>query len=127
MKRNASSSTSLLIIRTIRFFKHVEYNYCMGVSLNIYYNEYKARKGLYKVKMSVDENNLIRDVVIMGDFFIYPEDVIWEIESRLKGTRFSYSDIAEKVTNVLKEKDAVLVGCSLEEFIKVFTEARPVE
>lgn len=82
---------------------------------------------MYKVKISVDENNLIRDVVVMEDFFTYPEDVIWEVENRLKETHLSNSDIVEKAISVLGERNAILAGCTSEEFIRVFTEVRPIE
>jgi len=95
--------------------------------LKVYYNEYKARKGLFKVKIVIDDGNIIKDIYITGDFFIYPEEVIWIIEDSLKGVKFEEETVSSIIRDVFAKEDAVLVGCTLDEFIKTIMEARPVE
>jgi hypothetical protein len=45
---------------------------------------YKAPKGLIKVQVQVC-NNTIDEIHISGDFFMYPEDRLWELEQTLTG------------------------------------------
>jgi len=95
--------------------------------LKTYYNEYKARKGLFKVRILADDQNIIRNITIMGDFFIYPEEVIWVVEDSLKGVKFEKDAVANIIRDVFTRESAVLVGCTLDEFIQTIVEARPVE
>jgi len=95
--------------------------------LKIYYNEYEARKGLFKVKIITDNQNIIRDVIIIGDFSIYPKEDIWIIEDSLKDVRFEDETVSSIVSGVFEKENATLVGCALDELIETVVEARPVE
>ena len=46
--------------------------------------EHKARKGLIRFEIE-ERDGIARNVKITGDFFIYPEDIIEELEDELKG------------------------------------------
>jgi len=48
--------------------------------------EHKAKKGLIRFEIE-EEKGIAKDVKITGDFFIYPEEVIGELENVLKGKR----------------------------------------
>ncbi len=74
-----------------------------------------------KVDVEVIDGN-IKDIVISGDFFLYPEEYIHVIESKLKGRGMS------DIVKVLKEfKDSVeIVGASLDEFAEAVLEAYKV-
>jgi hypothetical protein len=48
------------------------------------YAEYKAPKGVIKVELGLAEGK-ISHVSISGDFFMYPEEAIDELERRLEG------------------------------------------
>ncbi|MGC8995620.1 MAG: lipoate protein ligase C-terminal domain-containing protein [Thermoplasmata archaeon] len=85
---------------------------------NIY--EKKTKKGLIRVKVFV-ENNTIKDITIEGDFFIYPEDKIWELEEYLKSTPIDENIIKEKVNEIMK--DAEFVGSNLSDFYDVIINA----
>ncbi|MCS7108840.1 MAG: lipoate protein ligase C-terminal domain-containing protein [Sulfolobales archaeon] len=71
-----------------------------------------------KVDLEVT-NGVIKNIIISGDFFLFPEDYIHLIESRLRGLKI------HEVPNVMLEfKDSVeVVGASIEEFIDVINEA----
>lgn len=45
---------------------------------------YKAKKGLIRVSLELLDEK-IRDITITGDFFLYPEDALFEMEDELKG------------------------------------------
>ncbi|MGC8992118.1 MAG: lipoate protein ligase C-terminal domain-containing protein [Thermoplasmata archaeon] len=85
---------------------------------NIY--EKKTKKGLIRVKVFV-ENNTIKDITMEGDFFIYPEDKIWELEEYLKSTPIDENIIKEKVNEIMK--DAEFVGSNLSDFYDVIINA----
>jgi len=48
--------------------------------------EHKAKKGLIRMEIE-EEHGIVKNVVISGDFFIYPEDIIEELEKHLVGKR----------------------------------------
>jgi sulfur relay (sulfurtransferase) DsrF/TusC family protein len=97
------------------------------IALKIYYNEYEARKGLFKVKIITDNQNIIRDVIIIGDFSIYPKEDIWIIEDSLKDVRFEDETVSSIVSGVFEKENSTLVGRALDELIETAVEARPVE
>ena len=47
--------------------------------------EYKARKGLIRATISLYDDTI--EVKITGDFMVFPEDTIWELEKNLKGMK----------------------------------------
>ncbi|WP_048058152.1 lipoate protein ligase C-terminal domain-containing protein [Pyrococcus yayanosii] len=51
-----------------------------------YLGEHKARKGLIRVEIE-ERDGIVEDVKITGDFFIYPESVVDELENALKGRK----------------------------------------
>lgn len=71
-----------------------------------------------KVDLEVIDEN-IKDIVISGDFFLYPEEYIHIIESKLKGKNIS------EVVRILSEFKGVveIVGASIEEFAEVVIDA----
>ena len=46
--------------------------------------EHKARKGLIRFEID-EEGGIARSVKISGDFFIYPEETVEELEKSLEG------------------------------------------
>ncbi|ADG90613.1 lipoate protein ligase C-terminal domain-containing protein [Thermosphaera aggregans] len=95
--------------------------------MKIYYNEYEAREGLFKVKIITDNQNIIRDVIIIGDFSVYPKEDIWIIEDSLKDVRFEDETVSSIVSGVFEKENSTLVGRALDELIETAVEERPVE
>ncbi|NJE26315.1 lipoate--protein ligase family protein [Thermococcus sp. MV5] len=48
--------------------------------------EHKAKKGLIRFEIE-EEGSIAKNVRITGDFFIYPEETILELEDALKGKK----------------------------------------
>ncbi|WP_461865611.1 lipoate protein ligase C-terminal domain-containing protein [Thermococcus sp.] len=48
--------------------------------------EHKAKKGLIRIEID-EEDGLVEDIKITGDFFIHPESTIEELENRLRHHR----------------------------------------
>jgi hypothetical protein len=97
------------------------------IALKIYYNEYEARKRLFKVEIITDNQNIIRDVIIIDDFTIYPKEDIWIIEDSLKDVRFEDETVSSIVSGVFEKENSTLVSRALDELIETAVEARPVE
>ncbi|NLG95307.1 MAG: lipoate--protein ligase family protein, partial [Acetomicrobium flavidum] len=45
----------------------------------MYYGEFKAPKGIIKVSLELD-GTVISDINISGDFFMYPEEALDDLE-----------------------------------------------
>jgi lipoate-protein ligase A len=76
--------------------------------------EYKVKGGkLIKVALEV-EGDVIKSAKICGDFFLYPEDAIEEIERSLKGARLN-SDFKQILTEAVERSGAQLLGFSVED------------
>jgi len=78
------------------------------------------RVGGKTVKVDLEVlNDTILKIVISGDFFLYPEEAIHEIESRLTGRKVS------EVANILNEfKGSVeVLGASIDDLVSVITDA----
>ncbi|MEM3386866.1 MAG: lipoate protein ligase C-terminal domain-containing protein [Nitrososphaerales archaeon] len=75
-------------------------------------SEYKVKGGkMIKVKLDVEEN-VIRRALIAGDFFLYPEEAIEQIEESLSGVNVS-SDIEQVLANAVMRAGAQLLGVSV--------------
>lgn len=79
------------------------------------YCEHKARKGLIRVSIAL-EKDMIKNIRISGDFFLYPEESLWDIENELTGTRVT--EIDYKLKHLFSKHDIVLAGATVEDFIK---------
>ncbi|MGC9210391.1 MAG: lipoate protein ligase C-terminal domain-containing protein [Acidilobus sp.] len=76
--------------------------------------EVKARKGLIRARATVKGGKL-EDVAITGDFFLIPEDLVFELESRLRGVPAYRDAIRSVVSEVLSS--ARLVGSTTDDFV----------
>jgi len=64
------------------------------------------------VRAEVDvEGGVLVDVKITGDFFLYPEEAIFDVESSLKGLGIS-ADYASVIEASLAQLGAQLIGAS---------------
>src|SRR5215213_8703859 len=68
------------------------------------HNIYKSKK-LIKVSLEYDEDNkIVNSITITGDFFLYPEETLDELEVSLIGTKLGKDDIKKKNREVIKER-----------------------
>ena len=77
------------------------------------HGEYKTPGGkLIAVDFRV-EDNVLRDVAVTGDFFLYPEEALTDIVGALEeiSVDLSESEIAERV-RIAMPRDAELLGSS---------------
>ncbi|MFP3318312.1 MAG: lipoate protein ligase C-terminal domain-containing protein [Thermoplasmata archaeon] len=76
--------------------------------------EYKAKKGLIRATVSLFDDSI--EVKITGDFLIFPEDMVWELENSLRGIKPEEELISRKVEEVLS--NATMIGCTVDDFKK---------
>ena len=75
------------------------------------YNTYKADK-LIKILLEYEEDDhqenvrIINSIRITGDFFLYPEDSLEDLELQLKGTRLDKLKLKEKIDACLSNSEA---------------------
>ena len=81
---------------------------------------YKATKGLIRIKVKVESEH-IREIQIAGDFFMYPEDGLWELESTLKGTAVNRDKILSKVKTFYERAKVLTPGVTPEDFAEAVT------
>lgn len=77
------------------------------------------------VKIKVDFDERINSIQILGDFFLHPEESIFEIENQLKGIPSSQSieSIQTILENYLKQSHAKLVGMTAEAIARTVKKA----
>ena len=89
------------------------------------YNIYKSKK-LIKISLEYDEDSkIINSITITGDFFLYPEETLDELEVNLIGTKLGKDEIKQKIEKCLNGSEAfgfdsesltnAILGCLKEE------------
>ena len=76
---------------------------------------YKASKGLIKVKARATAGRLT-EIQISGDFFMYPEDRLWDLEQSLVGTETKRDEILSKVKTFYTREKILSPGVTPEDF-----------
>lgn len=81
----------------------------------------KGRK-MIKIEAEFDEGRIV-NVIISGDFFAFPIDIVERIENSLKGRKAERREIE----NVIKElsSEGVLVGVSFNDILEMLLQMLP--
>lgn len=70
------------------------------------HNIYKSKK-LIKISLEYDEDSkIINSITITGDFFLYPEETLDELEVNLIGTKLGKDEIRQKIEKCLNGSEA---------------------
>ncbi|RLE54824.1 MAG: lipoate--protein ligase family protein [Candidatus Methanomethylicota archaeon] len=86
---------------------------------------YKAAK-LIKVKLNI-ENGKIKDIRITGDFFMYPEDAIRNLERALIGSEYKEEIIKNKIKSFMVKENIQTPLITPGDFVKAIMNAKPEE
>jgi hypothetical protein len=79
---------------------------------------YKVPGGkLVKVKLDATSEKIER-VLILGDFFVHPEETILAIEESLSGCQKDEELIEKKIEQTLSNSSATLIGATAADFSK---------
>jgi lipoate---protein ligase len=69
-------------------------------------NIYKAKK-LIKITLEYHETRkVINSITITGDFFLYPEDTLDQLEDNLVGTRLDREAVRKTIEKSLEQSEA---------------------
>jgi len=77
---------------------------------------YKVPNGkILKIFLEYDEKcNLINEIKITGDFFVYPEEAIELMENKLKNMLLEREHLLKKIRSIIKERDIQFIGLDAE-------------
>ncbi|MHA2118278.1 MAG: lipoate protein ligase C-terminal domain-containing protein, partial [Candidatus Thorarchaeota archaeon] len=76
---------------------------------------HKAPGGLMRVTVE-EVDDKIKDIVISGDFFMYPHDAISDIERALVGAKLGTEDVLMRIKGVYKKQSIESPGVTPEDF-----------
>lgn len=90
----------------------------------IFQAKQKVKEGKV-VKVEVDCDELIRNVMITGDFFLHPEDILEEIEKSMVGLERNADEetIISNILKVIAERDVQMIGISPGSIARLIKEA----
>ena len=76
---------------------------------------------IVKINLSYkEESQIIKSIKITGDFFIYPEEVIEELEQGLCGIKLEKEDLENKMKLILE--DSKIFGFDIDSLVKMILE-----
>jgi lipoate-protein ligase A len=81
---------------------------------------YKVPQGkLLKISVEYNKkNNVIKNILITGDFFAYPEEVIELMETKLRNTILEQGQLLEKIRSIITEYHIQFIGVDAESLTK---------
>jgi lipoate-protein ligase A len=84
----------------------------------------RAPGGLIRVSLAIDSrSHVIHQILITGDFFAYPKRVIFDLESLLKNSMGTPSNIEETIRSFFSETKPQIPGVNEIHFIQAVQEA----
>ena len=78
----------------------------------------KTRGGLVRIKVAL-ENNLIKSIIIAGDFFVFPSRAIFDLEADLKWSSVEPEAIRKTVNNFFENHGVEIPWLSSEELADI--------
>lgn len=77
------------------------------------------------IRVNVACSSQLDQVKVLGDFFLFPEEVIFQIEAALSGVKLPVDQAAlvQKIDAVLVKNEAQLIGVGAEDIIQTLEEA----
>jgi len=81
---------------------------------------YKVPRGkLLKISVEYDEqNNVIKDIRITGDFFVYPEEAVELMEREIHGTVIEKQQLLRKVQSIISDHHIEFIGLDAEGLVQ---------
>ena len=84
--------------------------------MNMTEGSYKAPKGLIRVRARIESGD-IKEIQISGDFFMYPEATIIDLEEAITGT--CVEDLESTIIDFFESRTTQLIGVGPNDFIHV--------
>jgi len=93
-----------------------------GIEDGIKKGIHKSKGGLIRSFITI-ENGMIKDITISGDFFLFPEEAIFNMLEQLKGTAAKREDIQRKIEMVYEKENIQSPGTSPSDFTESIMKA----
>lgn len=68
------------------------------------------------------ENNTITELKISGDFFLYPEEILDQIEKELIGLDLEENQITQKIQEILENNNGEFFGIQPKDITQLLTQ-----
>ncbi len=92
--------------------------------IDILYGLYKAKGGLIRTAEEIENKKRIRDIVVSGDFNLFPKNGLNEVEDTLKNIDFNEDIIKKEIEKVYDKKNIESPGVNPEDFAKTIIGAK---
>ncbi len=92
--------------------------------IEILYGLYKAKGGLIRTAEEIENKKKIRDIVVSGDFNLFPKDSLAKIEKDLKNKDFSREIVEKTIEKTYGQQKIQSPGVEPEDIAKTITEAK---
>lgn len=92
--------------------------------IEILYGLYKAKGGLIRSAEEIENKKTIRDVVVSGDFNLFPKEALGDVENALKNKDFEQNTIKKEVERMYDKKKIESPGVGPADITKTITEAK---
>ncbi|NOR18049.1 lipoate--protein ligase family protein [candidate division WOR-3 bacterium] len=92
--------------------------------IDILYGLYKAKGGLIRTAEEIENKKRIRDIVVSGDFNLFPKNGLSEVEDTLKNKDFDAEIIKKEIEKVYDKKNIESPGVEPEDFAKTIVDAK---
>lgn len=101
------------------FEKFVRIERTVKISGGVYLGEaiYKSPGGLIRVTLEI-ENDIINDVLLSGDFWLFPTNKLYEMEQKLIGVKIDQAELSEILNSFFEENQIQSPGTTAQDFVK---------
>jgi len=83
---------------------------------------HKSKGGLIRSFVTV-EKDIIKDITISGDFFLFPENAIFKIIEQLRGTPAQRKEIQRNIETIYEKENIQSPGTSPSDFAESIMKA----
>jgi lipoate-protein ligase A len=92
--------------------------------IDILYGLYKAKGGLIRTAEEVENKKKLIDIIVSGDFHLFPKNGVDELEKALKNREFNKDIIQKAIEDVYEEKKIESPGVAPDDFAKTIIDAK---
>ncbi|UCC11439.1 MAG: lipoate--protein ligase family protein [candidate division WOR-3 bacterium] len=92
--------------------------------IDILYGLYKARGGLIRTAEEVENKKTLKDIVVSGDFNLFPKHALQELEKALKNKDFDRATVLSAIEKIYTEHQIQSPGVDPTDITKTVIEAK---
>jgi len=92
--------------------------------IDILYGLYKANGGLIRTAEEVENKKILKDIVVSGDFNLFPKNSLQEVENVLKNKEFDRNTIQKVIEEAYEKNKIESPGVEPEDIAKTIIEAK---